>query len=372
MPAILSSRNVTRGHLYPLRRYLLPPDANGKPVPYSLEWTNRYFAKDIGSVAVGNTGDDKDPLLSHEVYYNFARFGDAPLDRESSIIELLYGYVYPRVLRQVIYYNLPHNPNCPSYYLYFKHLATLLDPAIDGILKACLQNWVGLADRVYPKWRPSYFTGSLAGTWDPNRDVREFDKGIVWGDYGSGVYVPGYPNPPIPHPFTSNGSDPLGYVRDFGPQVSSFDEDYSKIVYLPYVGYSDPVPPAPTPVTPDPIPVAPVPPPAPEPIPVAPVPPPSPEPIPPAPVPEPEPVPTTPMSGKTKELLENLYARVQAGALLSDAQILLLENYGFLSVDQLYQTYLNNPTVLKVSELQLLALRGKIDRGAVFTGRSRR
>lgn len=362
MPTILSSRNVTRGHLYPLRRYLLPPDATGKPVPYSLEWTKRYFAKDVGSAAVGNTGDDKDPLLAHEVYYNFARFGDAPLDRESSIIELLYGYVYPRVLRQVIYYNMPHNPNCPSYYLYFKHLATLLDPALDGLLVQCLKDWVGLADRVYPKWRPSYFSGSLAGTWDPTRDVREFDKGIIWGDYGSGVYVPGYPNPPIPHPFTSNGSDPLGYVRDFGPQVSSFDEDYSKSIYLPYVSSADPLPPAP------------VPPPSPEPIPPAPVPPPAPEPIPPAPVPTPTPTPepTTPMSGKTKELLEGLYARVRDGVLLADAQILLLENYGFLNVDEIYARYSVSPTQTTVSEMRLLALRGKIDYGAVYSGRSRR
>lgn len=309
MLPIIPSRNVTKGDLYPLRRFL-----KSSSTPYSLAWKARYFANDIASRFVGNDGRTVEKAeYQHEVYRSYAQMKNRSFDHQSGMLEVMFQYVYPRVLRQVGYYFMPHNPNCPNYYTYFKHLATLLCPQTDSLLIQALKDWVNLADRVYAKWDRAY----TKAFWTPDFDVREFDSGIIYGDYGSGVYIPSYPNPPIPHPFTLNGSDPLGYVRDFGKQTASFDDNYEGIPYpeirLPQ-GEDDEVEPIPDVPDPEPSPDV--------------VPSPDPEPLP-SPVVFPMPEPRIRVSQYLLEKLQELWNLYLMGR-ASITDIRTLEAYGVL------------------------------------------
>lgn len=362
MPEIIASRNVTRGNFFPLRLYL-----QDHLTPYSLAWYRTWFDTDIGSKYNGSGGDRLSDLYGHEVYRNFTYLKNRlPITRESSIIEVTLGYVYPRILRQVIYYNLPHNPSIPSYYAYFKHLSYLLKADVldkNMLLVHCLDAWVNLIDKVYSGWNPQYVARF---GWDPYEDVRKYNSGVRPGSQSRGmVHVPEWPTPPIPHQ-TYNAT----YRAVWGTQEESFDIDYAN-EGAPYV------PPVPAP--------------APEPVP------------PPPPAPEPEPAPTPPSeptSGKDKEaeedqaqaipsslppmptptrtvtptiltLLEVAWAKFHNSVLATSADITLLVQFGLISIDELFDRY-NRKDIMTANELQALAIYNKIDFGAVFTGRSRR
>lgn len=304
MPNLIASRMSNGRNLFPMRAFL-----DGPAIPYSYRWYDNYFIanNDVGGTWNGSGGQTATDILhKHECYRAYTNCLGINFARPGSMLDMFLSYVYARVLRQVEYYNLPHNPSIPSYYQYFRHLESILKDE-DDLLKKCLQDWIALCDRVYAAWPVSY---QKKFGWNPNEDLSKYNAGVSYGF--SGVVVPEWPEPPIVHPLWDEN-----YVEMFGPQETSFDENYHENdVYVPLPTPAPDPTPTPEPVPDDPVVIVP-------------------QPTPPMPTPNRQ---TTP-------------------AVLS-----LLQSY--------WAKYLNETA--SIAEQRYLVAYGVIDAGAMYTGQSRR
>lgn len=250
MPNLIESRTSKGRNLFPMRVFL-----DGPAIPYSYRWYDNYFIanNDVGGTWNGSGSQTVgDMLHKHECYRAYADCLEMNFARPGSMLDVFLSYVYARVLRQVEYYNLPHNPSIPSYYQYFRHLESMLGNE-DVLLKKCLRDWIKLCDRAYSAWTVSY---QQKFGWNPNEDLSKYNVGVSYGF--SGVVVPKWPESPIVHPTWDEN-----YLEMFGTQKTSFDENYhadGSVVVVPTPTPEpepepEPIPEPDDPVIPEPIPM---------------------------------------------------------------------------------------------------------------------
>lgn len=235
MPTIKPNRNFVTptSEFYPIEVFL-----EDEFTPYSRKWRYLWWKEDsdVASQWVGNggmTGLINVTIENHPIYDRFLGYTKRfKFNRPNSILQLLMEYVYPTVLQQVVYYNLPHNPSIAYEYDYFKHLAGLLDVHTHPRLKEFLTRLVSFIDSVYETWPANYFHLSQ---WNPDKDLSVFDGNVVYGDNMS------ISSPPISHPvWNPDYVDTFGSRLDAYPVLTAEDLDFENDIELPVFPNEDP------------------------------------------------------------------------------------------------------------------------------------
>lgn len=308
---------------WPIRRYTL-----GSDTPYSLAWYNKY-KNDVGGTWVGKD-DNPDAIYNHHIYSCYSYMSRMGFGSEVATmkLELFMDTIVPNIMRQVHYYRIPNNPYIKNNYYYLKHLLSCLNSAVDPELAKAIRDHLAIVEACFNKYKDVSardFVKEYAENWDITQ-FHDENKGFMYGlpeSLANQLAVPKYPTRPVPH-FTMLPE----YVADWGTQLDSFDDDWSKIPY------ADVVLPTPAPT------------PAPEPTPT------------PVPEPEPEPEPTPVPDDKDKPSeIDILYMAYQSGVTLElDDLLKLFKAAKRISLQDMYSLY----------------RAGLIDAGALYTGLSRR